>query len=768
MPSRRIASARSGGSSASVATCSASRQHRRRLRVLAERTVGPTGEQQGAGAGAASSPALARDLLGVRERVGRPPESAAARGRARAGRRPAACRRPARPPARRTRRPCAGSPVAEGPPGGRPSAATPERRDGAGRRVRAQADRSASATARSACSATNTSRIARRPGAGSRRAPGRSRRRRRARPTGRGRRAARRGRPCRCRRTPPRACSGVANAYPSAGAAQHAPLRAAPRWRAPARRRPPRPGGRRDRRAARAAPPARRRGTVSPTTAASRSTARASAGQRVDAGGEHGGEVAGEQPAAQRPGRQPPAPRAVAADAALGQRAALHEQGDQLGEVERVALRGREQPVGRRPRQPAAAEVRGEQPGRVGAAQRRQRVHLGVGERVSTPAVRTSSGRPSSSTSTGPVSRDSVAPSASTVSAVASCRSSTMTTQRRLGGQRAAAGRRPRSARPSLSGGRTVAGPLAPGRTTPRSRAARRSRAALSSRSAGDRRAAAAPGGAGQALGRAGAAAPRPTGAGDPGRCRRGGRPIAARTRSASGREPAPLAERGTAHRQHPRAGARGVPAGADVVAGGEAARPRRRTGSCRCPASAVKTSIRGSPRSIDLGEPAGDPAQLGLAADERRLVAEAGAGARGVVQARAARTPRPARRLPLSRSGRSCRQDGHPPGGGGGGRRRRRPRRSAAASASRAAVLTVSPMTVYSIAGLHPGDDRAGVEPDPQARAGRRRRARRRAPGAPPAASTARPARPARRRPRAPPGAPKTAMMPSPVSLST
>ena len=128
--------------------------------------------------------------------------------------------------------------------------------------------------------------------------------------------------------------------------------------------------------------------------------------QRVDAGGEHGGEVAGEQPAApssRAPGAS--AWRRTRRDAHLGQRAALHQQRDQLGQVERVALRGGEQAVLVGLRQPAAVQVGGEQPGRVRTAQRRQRVSTSASAtRVSAPAVRTSSGRPSSSTSTGPVS----------------------------------------------------------------------------------------------------------------------------------------------------------------------------------------------------------------------------------------------------------------------------------------------------------------------------------------------------------------------------
>ena len=79
--------------------------------------------------------------------------------------------------------------------------------------------------------------------------------------------------------------------------------------------------------------------------------------------------------ASRRPGARPAASVGV-----VRQRAALDQQRDEFGQVERVALGGGEQPVGVGRRQPAAAEVRGEQPGRVGAAQRRQVRHLGVGE----------------------------------------------------------------------------------------------------------------------------------------------------------------------------------------------------------------------------------------------------------------------------------------------------------------------------------------------------------------------------------------------------
>ena len=154
--------------------------------------------------------------------------------------------------------------------------------------------------------------------------------------------------------------------------------------------------------------------------------------QRVDPGGEDRGQVPGEQPAAQRAGHQPPAGRpsgAVAVPPARGQRAALDQQRDQFGQVERVALGGGEQPVGVGLRQLAAAEIGGEQPGRVGAAQRRQRVHLGVGD-PGQGAGGADQLRPAEQHAPAPGRRAGTASRRARRSspAVASCRSSTMIT----------------------------------------------------------------------------------------------------------------------------------------------------------------------------------------------------------------------------------------------------------------------------------------------------------------------------------------------------
>ncbi|PSK66449.1 hypothetical protein B0E53_01544 [Micromonospora sp. MH33] len=99
------------------------------------------------------------------------------------------------------------------------------------------------------------------------------------------------------------------------------------------------------------------------------------------------------------------------------------------------------------------------------------------------------------------------------------------------------------------------------------------------------------------------------------------------------GGEPAPLAERGAADGEDPGAGVRGVPAGADVVAGGEALHLGGEPGLADPRLGGHQQHPRLAP--VDhLGEPAGDPADLGLPAHEGRLVAEAGPGARRVQQA--------------------------------------------------------------------------------------------------------------------------------------
>ena len=244
--------------------------------------------------------------------------------------------------------------------------------------------------------------------------------------------------------------------------------------------------------------------------------------------------------------------------------------------------------------------------------------------------------------------------------------------------------------------------------------------------------------------GDAGAAAPRPP----PGSALAfgsSGRPTAARTRSDSGpsRQRSPYA----AHRTE----STRAPPSAPVEAGGEPAGLGREAATCRSPASAVKTSTCGSPRSTTSASRLATSASSGLPADEGTLVAQARPGAR-----RVQRTEQLVRldrvTLPLQPQ----RQQPTP----------RRPRAGSRRLVGRAGVdgtdggrVGQAGRGVHGVAddgvlegGLDAGDDLTGVDADPQARPGRRRRARRRAPGAPPAAWPARPGPHAPGRPRGPP----------------
>ena len=124
--------------------------------------------------------------------------------------------------------------------------------------------------------------------------------------------------------------------------------------------------------------------------------------QGVDAGGQHGGQVAAEQPArtatagrAARSGRTAGPP--VALTRGMGQRAPLQQQRDQLGQVERDCP-GRSTAAGRCPL--AAADHR--RGSRTAAAPPRRLAAAAAhgprrpASRVSAPAARTISGRPSS------------------------------------------------------------------------------------------------------------------------------------------------------------------------------------------------------------------------------------------------------------------------------------------------------------------------------------------------------------------------------------
>ncbi len=184
--------------------------------------------------------------------------------------------------------------------------------------------------------------------------------------------------------------------------------------------------------------------------------------------------------------------------------------------------------------------------------------------------------------------------------------------QRRLGGQRGQqVGHRAGTASASRRRARRPA-PLQPG-------VAARRRVAVPEQGQAALRAAAAaarPARRSHDAGHAGAAAPRPRPGSTAARTA-SGRPIATRTRSASGasRHRSPKA----AHRTDSTRRAARPPS-----------RTRRRAGPTSAanrvlpsPASAVKTSTRGLAAVDHLGQPARDPGQLGLPPDERRLVAQ-------------------------------------------------------------------------------------------------------------------------------------------------
>src|SRR5207248_5007536 len=239
---------------------------------------------------------------------------------------------------------------------------------------------------------------------------------------------------------------------------------------------------------------------------------------------------------------------------------------------------------------------------------------------------------------------------------------------------------------------------------------------------------------------------------------RSSGRPIAIRTRSASGasRRRSPKAAQRTGYTRGwrgptlYRATKRSISAASRVLPS---------------PASPVTISTRGSPRSTTSAS---------RLATRASSVSRPTNGASSPIPDRVpGASSRPSSsyvstgsRLPFSRSGRRCRQDARcrvatlvrapaytPP--------------IAAASASRAAVFTVSPMTVYSNAActpattspvFNPTRSPSGAPP-PRSSSSTRRTAR----CIDSAARTARSASSS-----CATGAPKTAMMPSPVSLST
>jgi hypothetical protein len=172
------------------------------------------------------------------------------------------------------------------------------------------------------------------------------------------------------------------------------------------------------------------------------------------------------------------------------------------------------------------------------------------------------------------------------------------------------------------------------------------------------------------------------------------------------GRQPPRVAERGAVHAEHA-----GLP-GTDVVPGDEALGLGREAGLAQAGLAGDHHDPGLAPVG-DLGEPAGHPGQLGVPPDERRLVAQARPGARGVQQ------PEQLVRLDRFALALQPQRPQPPPGGDVPAARRGALARVDGADGGRVGqpgrgVHRVADDRVLQ-SGLYPRDHLAGVEPDAQ-----------------------------------------------------